>query len=76
MNTPNTPTRRALEAGAHWLLHAGAMVLGTLLILLAVTFGVPIVTLPVAVVVAAVGLLIFLWGVTPGYRAWRSQREE
>jgi hypothetical protein len=72
MSHPPT-THGAIEAGAHWLTHAAAMVLGALLILVALTFGVTIVGLPVAAVLAVVGLLAFGWGVVPSFRSWREQ---
>lgn len=72
MSTPPT-THGALETGAHWLTHAAAMVLGVLLVLVALTFGVTIVGLPVAAVLAVVGLFAFGWGLTPSFRSWRDQ---
>jgi hypothetical protein len=49
------------------------MVLGVLLILVALTFGVTIVGLPVAAVLAVLGLVAFGWGLTPSFRNWREQ---
>lgn len=73
MSTPPQTTHGAIETGAHWLTHAAAMVLGVLLILVALTFGVTIVGLPVAAVLAVLGLGVFGWGLTPSFRRWREQ---
>ena len=41
--------------------------------LVALTFGVTIVGLPVAAVLGVVGLFVFGWGLTPSFRNWREQ---
>jgi hypothetical protein len=47
--------------------------MGVLLMVLAMTFGVTIVGLIVALPVALVGLALLVWGWIPAYRSWRSQ---
>ncbi len=73
MSVPRPTHHGVLETGAHWLTHAAAMVLGVLLVLVALTFGVTIVGLPVAAVLAVLGLFVFGWGLTPSFRNWREQ---
>jgi hypothetical protein len=72
MSPPDTP-RRAVETAAYGMTHAAAMVLGAILMVLAMTFGVTIVGLIVALPIAIVGLALLVWGWIPAYRSWRSQ---
>jgi hypothetical protein len=73
MDAQNTPPHSALDAGGRFALHAVAIVVGLLLMVLGLTFGVTIVGLPLALPAGLAGLLMFLWGLSPSYRAWRTQ---